>query len=86
MAIGYGADGLIGGENNFFQKDQIKYDYNHIKRVRQFYLSPDIDLSKFKSNHKILKSLAIVFNCLKFPMPTIEYNKESGISGYWILF
>lgn len=86
MAIGYGADGLIGGENNFFQKDQIKYDYNHIKRVRQFYLSPDIDLSKFKSNHKILKSLAIVFNCLKFPMPTIEYNKESGISGHWILF
>ena len=86
IAIGYGADGMIGGNNNIFRRDGLVYDYTSIHRKRQFYLSPDIDLSRIQSKNKVVKSLLIILNSLKFPMPTIEYNTESGLEGHWIKF
>ena len=77
---------MIGGNNNIFRRDGLVYDYTSIHRKRQFYLSPDIDLSRIQSKNKVVKSLLIILNSLKFPMPTIEYNTESGLEGHWIKF
>ena len=86
FAVGYGADGMVGGDDNIFERNGITYDYSHINRNRQFYLSPDIDLSKIKTNKKLLRGILIVFNSLKFPMPAIEYKTETGFKGHWIKF
>ena len=66
FAVGYGADGMVGGDDNIFESNGITYDYSHINRNRQFYLSPDIDLSKIKTNKKLLRSILIVFNQIQY--------------------
>jgi hypothetical protein len=86
LAIGYGADGMVGGDDNNFDRKGITYDYSNIHRERQFYISPDIDLSRIQSKNKFVRSLLIVFNSLKFPMPTLEYQTETGLKGHWIKF
>jgi hypothetical protein len=86
VAIGYGADGMVGGDDNIFHRDGIVYDYSSFHRKRQFYISPDIDLSKIQTKNKVIRSLLIVFNSFKFPMPTIEYHSDIGLKGHWIKF
>jgi phosphoglucomutase len=56
LALGYGAEGLFGGfENIGFDKNGTMNFYRpDIKRVRQWYLAPDIDFTKIKTN-KIVK-------------------------------
>lgn len=41
VAVGYGANGMLGGRENVFEKEGITYDYSHISRYRQWYISPD---------------------------------------------
>ena len=86
MAVGYGADGLLGGFNNQFISNGIAYDFNHIPRYRQFYLSPDIDFTKIKTNKKWLKTTFVLLNCLKMPLPALEYNKQQKLSFRWLQF
>lgn len=86
FAVGYGADGMIGGEDNLWEDAQgIHYDYSHIPRKRQFYIAPDINFSKIKTNRKGVKLLFVVLNAIKFPAPTIEF--QSGESKFhWLKF
>jgi uncharacterized protein YfiM (DUF2279 family) len=87
MAVGYGADGMVGGHDNTFESQGISYNYNSIfKRERQFYLSPDIDLSRLKTKRKGVRALLIVANSIKFPMPTLEYHTGNGFKGHWVRF
>lgn len=86
LAIGYGVDGMVGGHDNIFDKDGVTYDYSSLKRSRQFYLSPDIDLTKIRTNKKFLRTLLIMANSLKVPLPTLEYHTEEGFKGHWIKF
>lgn len=97
LAVGYGADGLFGGFDNVKRDDDnhisydpngnVSFDRRDIQRVRQFYFSPDIDLSKIKINGKtpaifrVLNSLK-----LKFPMPTIELNSNGQFKFYPLYF
>lgn len=70
IAVGYGADGMIGGLKN-------EVPYKNIHRNREYYLSLDVDFSKIKTKNKTLK---IIFNCLniiKVPFPALMLkNKE----------
>ncbi len=86
IAIGYGADGMLGGYRNSFESNGQSFDYSHIKRARQFYLSPDIDLTKIKTKRKPVKAALFIINALKFPLPTLEYHTENGFKGHWIKF
>src|SRR5690606_41174356 len=52
LAFGYGADGMTGAFSN-----ATNYQGNIIPeftRCRQFYLAPDIDLTKIKTNSSVL--------------------------------
>jgi hypothetical protein len=53
IAVGYGADGMITGrtENNPL------FSSLETKRVRQFYLSFDADLTKIRTNNPHIKTL-----------------------------
>jgi hypothetical protein len=77
LSIGYGAEGLLGGvENKGFDKDgQITFNRLDIRRNRQWYLSPDINFTKIKSNKKSVRTLFAVLNTIKVPAPAIEFSK-----------
>lgn len=77
ISLGYGADGMFGGyENIAFSKTDgsLTFDRRDIKRTRQFYLAPDVDLTKIKTNSKLLKSVFSALNMLKFPAPALEFS------------
>ncbi|PCJ67933.1 MAG: DUF2279 domain-containing protein [Bacteroidetes bacterium] len=83
LAVGYGADGMLGGHSNRYTSEGYTYDYTNIKRHRQFYLAPDIDLSRIKTKKKAVRTLLIMANAIKFPMPTLEYHTDKGLRGHW---
>lgn len=87
VAAGYGADGMVGGRDNVFTSNGVDYNYNDIfTRSRQFYLSPDIDLTKIKTKRKAVRTLLVMANCIKFPMPTLEYHTNEGMKAHLLHF
>lgn len=88
IAIGYGADGMFGGYNNTWNdKYGNPYDRSDIARIRQFYLSPDIDFSKLfikKKNRNIFKLIHLIH--LKVPMPTLEVNTYGDVKFHPFYF
>jgi len=76
VSAGYGAEGMFGGEENI-AKDaggNITFDRRNIKRYRQWYLAPDIDLSKIKTSNKVLNFVFLVLSAFKFPAPSLEFS------------
>jgi hypothetical protein len=82
FAIGYGADGMITGkaENN------LVFSSFETKRLRQFYVSFDADLTKIPTKSHFLKTFFTLFNSIKIPAPTLEINGSQGIKFYYLYF
>ncbi|HMU11461.1 MAG TPA: DUF2279 domain-containing protein [Ferruginibacter sp.] len=76
ISIGTGAEGMFGANENIGKDDNgnINFYRPDIKRYRQWYLAPDIDLTKIKTNKKGLKLVFTLLNIIKFPMPALEYS------------
>ena len=77
IAVGYGADGMFGGFENVGRDKTtgtVTFERTDVKRYRQFYLAPDVDLTKIKTNSKLLKSVFSALNVLKFPAPALEFS------------
>ncbi len=87
ISIGTGAEGMFGArENRAFDKDgNVVFDRRDIPKYRQWYLAPDIDLSKIKTKHKGIKAILFVLNSLKFPTPALEYANNK-VSVKWVVF
>lgn len=86
IAVGYGAEGMYGGVENVWQdKNGNQHSRMDIPRYRQFYLSPDIDLTRIKTHSKPLKVVLFVLNSFKFPAPSIELS-QGKLKGHWIHF
>lgn len=81
VAFGYGADGMLTGEN-----ETLNGVFVNQKRLRQYYFSLDVDLTRIKTNSHVLKSIFDVFNTIKVPFPTVEFNEENGIFVHGIYF
>jgi Predicted periplasmic lipoprotein (DUF2279) len=73
VAVGYGADGMLFANANPGQ-------------YRQFYLSPDIDLERIRVKSKVLKALLYTLNCVKVPMPALEFGTNGVVRGHWLYF
>ncbi|MFB6454860.1 DUF2279 domain-containing protein [Chitinophaga sp. Hz27] len=87
VAIGYGAEDMLGGTDNFWTDNQgMLHDYSHIRRYRQFYLSPDIDFTKLRTKKKGVKVLFQVLNMIKFPAPTLEINSKGYMKLHALYF
>jgi len=87
VSVGTGVEGLFGGRENV-GKDKngnIIFSRPDIQRVRQWYLAPDIDLSKIKTNKKGIRFALNMLNVIKFPTPSLEYSKGK-FSFNWIHF
>lgn len=76
ISIGTGAEGLFGANENIGKDDNgiINFNRPDVKRYRQWYLAPDIDLTRIKTNRKGLKLAFQILNIVKFPMPALEYS------------
>lgn len=81
VAVGYGADGMLTGND---EPDSVLYPNQD--RIRQYYLSLDIDLSRIKTNSRVLKSLLSVVNFVKIPAPTFEINSKGRLKFHSIYF
>jgi uncharacterized protein YfiM (DUF2279 family) len=88
VAFGYGADGMFGAVDNV-AKDKtgnVVFDRRDIARYRQYYIAPDIDLTKIKTRSKFLKLAFGALNAFKFPLPSIEYNSKGKFVFHAIHF
>lgn len=87
ISIGYGADGMFGGFENIGKDDNgaVIFDRTDIPRRRQFYIAPDIDLTKIKTNSKFLRTLLSGLNAFKFPAPTFEFT-NGKLKGHFLYF
>lgn len=86
IAAGYGAKGLLGGfENKWTSADGSMVTRYDIARRRQFYLSPDIDFTKIRTNKKAVRTLLNVLNCIKLPAPALEFS-NGNFTGHWLYF
>jgi uncharacterized protein YfiM (DUF2279 family) len=87
VSVGTGVEGLFGARENIGKDKNGNVIFNRpdIKRVRQWYLAPDIDLSRIKTNRKGLKFALNILNIVKFPTPSLEFS--NGKFGFnWIHF
>lgn len=74
VAVGYGATGMFGGfENVAYSNDgEVTFFRPDIKRYRQWYLSPDVDWTKIKTNKKGVRTMLSIINMIKVPAPALE--------------
>lgn len=77
VAVGYGADGMLGGRDNKFISNNEYFDYSDIKRQKQFYLSLDVDLTRIKTKNQLFAGFLNTFGFIKFPFPALMLE-ESG--------
>ena len=87
VSVGTGASGMFGARSNLAKDNlgNIIFDRTNISRTRQWYLAPDVDLTKIKTKKKSIKALLFVLNSIKFPMPAIEFS-EKKFKMRWVGF
>lgn len=87
LSVGYGAEGLFGGTRNYAEdkNGNIIFNRPEIKRYRQWYFSPDVDLSKIKTNKRFVKILFGALNAIKFPAPALEFS-NGKLKGHVLYF
>ena len=84
VSVGYGAEGMVGARSNFISQEENFT--NTFKRYRQFYFSPDIDLTKIKTRSKTLKTIFGVVGFIKIPAPAIELREGGKVKMHWLYF
>lgn len=83
FAAGYGVDGLTGGNSNPSEVDGVPLPY--FDRRRQYYLAPDIDLSRIKTSSATVNLFLKYLGILKFPLPALEFGKK-GVKFHPLYF
>ncbi len=81
LAFGYGADGMLTGNN-----ENVDSLFTNQTRIRQFYLSFDVDLTRISTNSHLLRTVFSVLNMIKIPLPTVEYNSKNRVVFHLLYF
>lgn len=81
VAVGYGANGMIGARNNTILIENGSSVY--FNRYRQGYLSLDVDLTRIKTKSKLLKSVFSCLNVIKIPFPNLELSERKLKFNYY---
>ncbi|HSV89003.1 MAG TPA: DUF2279 domain-containing protein [Bacteroidales bacterium] len=84
IAIGHGASGMLGSRYNPDNNNNI--DLPVFNRYREWYLAPDIDLTRLPVNNPWLKKILYTLNFFKIPAPTVEFNTNRGLEFHWLFF
>ncbi len=82
LAVGYSGSGMIGGHENPPTRDAAGNDVK-FERYRQFFLSPDADLSRINQPDPLRpqpwQRFVGTAQFFKIPAPSLEYNRVKGI-------
>lgn len=84
FAFGYGAEGMTGAFNN--ATSYKGKDIPEFERYRQFYFSPDIDLTKIKTHSRVLKFIFEATRFIKIPLPALEFNTKNQVKFHPLYF
>ena len=82
FAIGYGADGMVTGDNEM----PTSFVIPNINRHRQFYFSFDVDLTKIETKSHVLKTVFSILNTVKIPAPTLEIGVNKRTKLHLVYF
>jgi len=82
VAVGYGAEGMITAMEPTYPETSPANE----RWYRQFYLSPDIDLTRVKTRSKALRTVFFVLNSIKIPAPALEVRSTGKVVGHWLYF
>jgi uncharacterized protein YfiM (DUF2279 family) len=84
LDLGYSGSGMIGGHENpvVFDKDgkEVKFE-----RYRQFFISPDADLSRIGTFSPSLQRFIGTVQFFKIPAPSLEFNRINGLRFHPLL-
>ncbi|MGX5816977.1 DUF2279 domain-containing protein [Chitinophaga lutea] len=87
IAAGYGVQGLYDARSNVWNDAAGSHmDFTRIRRTRQFYLSPDVDLTRIPTRKKGVKVMLQVLNMIKIPAPTLEINGAGQLKVHGLMF
>ncbi len=82
LAIGYGAEGILGGYENPTQIDGQPVPY--FERRRQFYLSLDLFSDQLRTRSKLLNTVFFLASALKVPLPALSFVPQRGLRAHVI--
>jgi len=77
---------MFGGYDNIWTDPTTGVEYNRtdIPRVRQWYLAPDIDFTRIKTNSKFMRSVFFCLNAFKLPAPALVFSKgKFTVQGFY---
>jgi hypothetical protein len=86
LSIGFGADGMLGGDDNIWDQNGKVYNRTDVARSRQIYISFDINFEHFVPKQNWKKVLFFTINQFKFPAPTLEINLNEGLRWHYLYF
>lgn len=72
LALGYGAEGMVGGEQSAFDAQR-----GNGPRFGQIFLSVDADLTRIRSRYAVVRTLLFLANSIKLPAPAVEFREGS---------
>jgi hypothetical protein len=83
VAIGYGANGMIGARYNNVLAQDADGTTHFFNRYRQGYFSLDVDFSRIKTKSRFLKSVFSCINIIKIPFPNLELSEGKLKFNYY---
>ncbi len=83
IAVGYGANGMIGARDNNFLIQDADGTIRTFNRYRQGYLSLDVDFTRIKTKSRFLKSVFTCINVIKIPFPNLEVSEGKLKFNYY---
>ena len=77
MDVGYSGSGMTGGHENPRLFDATGKEVK-FQRYRQFFISPDADLSRLRMNESLQRFVGTA-QFFKLPAPSVEFNGRNGV-------
>lgn len=81
LALGYSASGMTGGTENAFPLLNNGAEAPDVTRVRQYYLSLDLNLHALPARRAWFRAFRNVFAFIKIPAPAIGIDSNGRIIG-----
>ena len=87
VSVGSGVEGVFGARSNHAvdKNGVVTFTRPDVRRYRQWFLAPDIDLTKIKTKKRGIKMALNILSIIKIPTPSLEYSKK-GFSLNWLHF
>lgn len=87
LSVGTGIENVFGARTNIAKSKTgvVTFDRSDLSRRRQWFLAPDVDLTKIQTSHKGIRLALNILNIVKFPTPSLEYS-AGKMRFNWIHF